>query len=446
MTLIDIKKAIILAAAVITLPSCLEMIPQDSVSSEGVIVDVKSAEVVLTGAYDAMQSCESYAVTTLNYAGDNVVLYSSQAIIVPQFKAAGVSGWDPLAGGGYNSYYTAINQLNTILAYLPKVVQSSAGDKILAEAHFLRGLAYFDLARTYGGVPLVLAPSESPSSTSGIKKSSYTDVLVQVRKDLEEAATLFDSTLPDKGRASIWAAYALLARLSLYQQRYEDAANYASRVIDSGMFSLCNEPADFFRTAKSEESIFEFIFSSSDKLPFYTYYLPADKGGRLDYIPTPELSRELLVPEKGGKRAQLIEDKGDGVYVIAQYAKQDGSSSIQTLRLAEQYLIRSEARLKQASPDAAGALADLNVIRGRAGLAPLSGTDSDALLLQIETERRYELAFDGHRFNDIIRTGRAASVFGAYDPIFENSNYWVLPFPNNAILADPDDLEQNPGY
>ena len=442
----NIFKILGLAAAVFTLPSCLEMLPQDSVSSEGIIVDVKSAEIVLNGAYDAMQTCESYSVTTMNYAGDKVVLYSSQAVIVPQFKAAGTSGWDPLNGGGYNSYYTAVNQLNTILEYLPKVAQGAAANRILAEAYFLRALAYFDIARTYGGVPLVLSPSESPSSTAGIKKSSYADVLAQVHKDLDEAVSLFDETLTDKGHASIWAAYALLARLSLYQQKYDDAASYAGKVIDSGRFSLCENPADFFTAAKSHESIFEFIFSSSDKLPFYTYYLPAEKGGRLDYIPTPELSRELLDPQKGGKRAQLIEDKGDGVYVIAQYAKQDGSSSLQSLRLAEQYLIRSEALLKKAAPDAAKALADLNVIRERAGLAPLASSAAEALLMQIETERRYELAFDGHRFTDIIRTGRAASVFGAYDPIFENPNYWVLPFPNNAILADPDDLEQNPGY
>lgn len=442
----NIFKTLGLAAAVIALPSCLEMLPQDAVSSDGIIVDVKSAEIVLNGAYDAMQTCESYSVTTMNYAGDNVVLYSSQAVIVPQFKAAGTSGWDPLNGGGYNSYYTAVNELNTILEYLPKVAQGAAADRILAEAYFLRALAYFDIARTYGGVPLVLAPSESPGSTAGIKKSSYADVLSQVGKDLEEAVKLFDDTLPDKGHASIWAAYALLARLSLYQEKYADAASYAGRVLESGRFSLCDDPADFFLTAKSAESIFEFVFSSSDKLPFYTYYLPAEKGGRLDYIPTPELSRILLDPEIGGKRAQLIEDKGDGVYVISQYAKQDGSSSLQTLRLAEQYLIRAEALLKQPSPDVDGALADINVIRGRAGLAPLTSTGRDDLLQQIETERRYELAFDGHRFTDIIRTGRAASVFGAYDPIFENPNYWVLPFPNNAILADPDDLEQNPGY
>ena len=93
-----------LAAAFVASVSCLDMTPEDSVSSEGIIVDIKSANVVLMGAYDAMQSCESTALVTLNYAGDNVVLYSGQAVIVPQFKAAGTSGWDPTACGGYSGY------------------------------------------------------------------------------------------------------------------------------------------------------------------------------------------------------------------------------------------------------------------------------------------------------------------------------------------------------
>ena len=131
--------------------------------------------------------------------------------------------------------------------------------------------------------------------------------------------------------------------------------------------------------------------------------------------------------------------------VIAEYAKQDGSSSIQVLRLAEQYLIRAEALLRKAAPDAAGACADLNVIRRRAGLEDIVSDDPAALLRQVETERRYELAFEGHRFNDIVRTGRAAEVFGAYDPVFKEADYWVLPFPNNAVLAD-EDHEQNHGY
>ena len=436
----------ILFCGILALTSCLDHTPLDTIPADGVINNLKAAEVALVGAYDAAQTFEGHAVVTLNYAADNVVLFSGQAVIIPQFKAAGTSGWDPTAGGGFSDYYFGINQANTVIKYLPDISgDETKKNNLLAQAYFLRALAYFDLARTYGGVQIVLEPSESPDNAKGVKKSTYEDVLRQVKADLDKAETLFDESLSTKAKASRWAVYALKARLCLYQKDWDTAADYAGRVIDSGHFSLTPEVSGFFDTPLSSESIFELVFSSADRLPFFTYYLPSDKGGRLDYIPNPEFVNELLDPAKGGKRSQLIYDKGDGVYVIAEYAKQDGSSSIQVLRLAEQYLIRAEALLHKATPDVAGACEALNVIRQRAGLDDLALTDPDALLQQVEAERRYELAFDGHRFNDIVRTGRAAEVFGAYDPVFENSNYWVLPFPNNAILADGD-LEQNHGY
>ena len=436
----------ILLCGILAATSCLDHKPLDTIPAEGVINNLKAAEVALVGAYDAAQEFEHRLVVTLNYAGDNVVLFSGQAIVVPQFKAAGTSGWDPTGGGGFSDYYNGINQANTVIKYLPTITGDEAKkNNLLAQAYFLRALAYFDLARTYGGVQIVLDPSESPDNGKGIRKSSYVDVLKQVKADLTQAEGLFDESLTTKAKASRWAVYALKARVCLYLKEWDAAADYAGRVIDSGLFSLTPEVSGYFETPLSSESVFELVFSSADRLPFFTYYLPSDKGGRLDYIPEPEFVNELLDPEKGGKRSQLIYDKGDGVYVIAEYAKQDGSSSIQVLRLAEQYLIRAEARLHKAAPDTEGACADLNVIRRRAGLEDIVSDDPAGLLRQVETERRYELAFDAHRFNDIVRTGRAAEVFGAYDSVFTNSNYWVLPFPNNAVLAD-EDLEQNPGY
>ena len=436
----------ILLCGVLAATSCLDHTPLDTIPADGVINSLKAAEVALVGVYDAAQTFEGHAVVTFNYAADNVVLYSGQAIIIPQFKAAGTAGWDPTSGGGFADYYFGINQANTVIKYLPdQTGDATKKNNLLAQAYFLRALAYFDLARTYGGVQIILEPSESPDNGKGVTKSSYQDVLRQVKADLETAEGLFDQSLATKAKASIWAVYALKARVCLYLEEWDTAASYASRVIDSGKFSLTPEVSGFFNTAMSSESIFELVFSSADRLPFFTYYLPSDMGGRLDYIPNPEFVNELLDPAKGGKRAQLINDKGDGVYVISEYAKQDGSSSIQVLRLAEQYLIRAEALLHKATPDAAGACADLNVIRRRAGLDDIDLADPKALLQQVEAERRYELAFDGHRFSDIVRTGRAAEVFGAYDPVFQNSDYWVLPFPNNAILAD-EDLEQNHGY
>lgn len=429
------------------LVSCLDLSPESSISGDGVVSDIKAAEVILNGAYDAAGEFESHFLVAHNYASDNVVLYSGQAVVVPQFKAAGTSGFDPAAGGGYGDYYFGINEVNTLLRYVPGLSgNDSQKNRILGEAYFLRALAYFDLARTYGGVPLVLTPSESPSNGAGIRKSTYAETLAQVEADLNAAVAALDGiALTSRARASIWAVYALQARLYLYQERWAEAEQAASRVLASADFSLCPVLTDFFDNVPTAESIFSIVYSSADKSPFYTYYLASDKGGRLDYIPTPAFVLELLDPARGGARSGLVADKGDGVYVIREYALQDGSSPIQVLRLAEQYLIRAEARLRKATPDVDGALADLNAIRARAALAPLAADTPANLLLAVEQERRYELAFEAHRFCDIVRTGRAGEVFGAYDPVFANPNYWVLPFPANAILADPD-LKQNPGY
>ena len=239
------RYTLLLAAAALTLSSCLDRVPVDSVPADGVITDLKSAQVALTGAYDAAQEFEGHEIVTLNYASDNVILFSAQAIVVPQFKAAGTAGWDPTAGGGFDSYYVGINQANTVIKYLPAV----AGDEtkkadLLAQAYFLRALAYFDLARTYGGVQLVLDPSESPDNGSGIKKSSYKDVLGQVKTDLEKAEGLFGNGLSTKAKASLWAVYALKARVCLYLEQWSEAAQYASKVIDSGKFSLMPEIKD----------------------------------------------------------------------------------------------------------------------------------------------------------------------------------------------------------
>ena len=111
----------ILLCGILAATSCLDQTPIESIPADGVIKDLKSAQVALTGAYDAAQTFEGNFVVTMNYAADNVVLFSGQAIVVPQFKAAGTAGWDPTAGGGFGDYYFGINQANTIIKYLPEI-------------------------------------------------------------------------------------------------------------------------------------------------------------------------------------------------------------------------------------------------------------------------------------------------------------------------------------
>ena len=446
------KHVLLIVSGALLLTACnLDTEPETAISGAGVIVDESTAESVLVGGYDAAQSFVGIQIVSFNNASDNVIGFGSTGASVPLLKAAGAAAFDPTSGGGYNLYYNAINQVNQLLSDVPNISDSqfsgNSKNTKQAEGLFLRALAYFGLARTYGGVQIVLEPSTSGHSADGIRRSTYAETLAQVEADLDKAEQLFDNSLPTRSRASVWAVYALKARLYLYQERWDKAEEYATKVISNSAFTLTPEVSDWYETALSSNAIFELVFNTADRNPIYTYYLPAALGGRMDYAPNGELVQILLNEKVGGKRSQLIarQSADSEQYVIQQYNKTDGTSSFPVLRLEEQLLIRAEARVHQNK--LAQAVEDINLIRSRAGIELLSveGQSSQNLLLVLELERRLELAFDGHRYNDIIRTGRAAEVFGSINEVYKDSRYWVFPLPWTAISADSD-LEQNPGY
>ncbi|MDR1683724.1 MAG: RagB/SusD family nutrient uptake outer membrane protein [Candidatus Symbiothrix sp.] len=449
---LKIYSVIILAALWISCEDWLDTTPETSVPDTGVITNEKSAIVALTGVYDALTGAEGTALVAWNSAADNVVgATSGQSIIVPILKV-GSGAFDPSEGGGYVRYYQVINRANSVIYYVNGLDNFTGDNKnrILGEAYFIRALSYIALGKTYGGVPVVTKPSSSPDSQDGIKNISREETFKQAQSDLDEAESLLaDVTLSNRGRASIWSVRALKARLYLFTEKWDKAEEYATKLIDNTSIQLTTTLSDFFAKQLSSEAIFELVSSSADRNGFYTYYLSSPRGGRLDYVPNADLSTLLNDPTIGGKRSDLLiplddADPSKG-YAIREYDKQDGSSSIHVLRLAEQYLIRAEARLKKASPDKNGAAADINEIKGRAGITLLDIPTSlpvDDLLQTIEDERRYELAFEGHRYFDIIRTGRAPEVFGndkpGYNPNYRDSRYWVFPFPQSVIFADSD--------
>ncbi|TDH24540.1 RagB/SusD family nutrient uptake outer membrane protein [Segetibacter sp. 3557_3] len=422
----------------------LDTEPQATISDEAVIVDEKSAQAALIGTYDALQGYIGGTIVALDLAGDNVVNFNSQNNLVANKTAA--SG-----GGGFSSMYTTINRANFVINKLPALaegtISTAARNQILGEAYFLRGLVYFDLARVYGGAPIVLEPAVSPTSHKGIKRSTQVQTYAQAQADLDKAEALLTEKV-DRNRANKFTVYALKARLYLYTQRWELAEEYASKVIAASSFSLVKPFSNFYTGKNTTESIFEIAFSSADRSSFYTNWLSPAQGGRHDYIPAREFVGLLLDPQQGGSRKSLLFQTPEGVYDLIQYGKQDGTSSIYVLRIAEQYLIRAEARAKKTSPDLPGAIADLNVIKARADVPVVNYSPSFSkqdILLLVEKERRLELPFEGHRFTDIVRTGRAGEVFGAINPNLKNEQFWIFPIPQTEIIQDPD-LEQNPGY
>ena len=150
----------------------------------------------------------------------------------------------------------------------------------------------------------------------------------------------------------------------------------------------------------------------------------------------------IVNPETGGDRAQLVGDDSTPTerLLTAKLYWRDGNDDdpAYLFRLAEQYLIRAEARAK--SGNTAGAIEDINKVRQRSHVADYAGSTSvDDVIEAVEQERRIELAFEPHRWFDLVRTGKATSVLNI------DNHYTLFPIPNNDIVADRD-LVQNAGY
>jgi len=449
------KKYIFIATIAFASVSCngiLDTVPQTTISDASVIIDEKSSLAALTGVYDGVQGYFGVNQLAHNVIADNVVSSTAPGNIIPTLTASGSGAFDPTSGAGYSAAYATINRANFVISKTSAlnniVIKPASKKQYLGEAYFLRALTYFDLVRTYGGVPVITNPTLSPTQDNGIKRATVADTYAQVLADLNAADTLLTETIV-RNHANRFSVYALKSRFYLYTENWDKAEEYASKVIaNTTGFKLVKPYSTFYTTTKSTESIFELSFSSSDKNPIYTYLLSSAEGGRLDYIVEPGFAAQLLDPTKGGARKSLIKLLPTGAYEPTEYANQDGSSSLYVLRLAEQYLIRAEARVKKTTSDLANAIIDLNTIRTRSDVASFVATGSTTandVLLAIENERRYELAFEGHRFSDIVRTGRAATVFGALNSLFTDPGRWVFPIPYSAIVADPD-LEQSAAY
>jgi len=155
------------------------------------------------------------------------------------------------------------------------------------------------------------------------------------------------------------------------------------------------------------------------------------------------LIEELTHPESGGGRSVIIGYDGATPYGKKYFRIGTGDDPAYILRIAEQYLLRAEARVKKVSPDLNGALDDLNLVRTRADLKPLNLNSANDLLIAIEQERKLEFAFEGHRWFDLIRTDRVGEVLQVTNP-----DKYLYPLPLNEIIADKalSPADQNPGY
>ena len=255
----------------------------------------------------------------------------------------------------------------------------------------------------------------------------------------------------NSGEATNGAVKALLARYYLYIENWSEAEKYATDVIQGNGTKeyileedFANVVADF-----STESILEIVYSANDNPGTSTNFSINNLfAGRREIIPSSEMV--LALQNDGGDRMVVLEFDGTNVkgsdngWTIVRYGPFD---NIQLFRLAEMYIIRAEARAQQDKISGAGsAEADINIVRERAGVPLVQGTSKNQMLLVIENERRMELCFEGHRWYDLVRTGRDQSIMNEFTSNWtEKDRLWPIPFReiiNNPSLKDA----QNPGY
>lgn len=424
-----------------------------------------SATAGVLGIYIGLTSRGTAVPGIANDAGLSVLLaVAADETVFPttgydSFRLNQISPAGNTASTVWSQAYTNIYQCNTAVAGLTasNSLTASLKTQLLGEAKFLRAFNYFYLISLYGDVPLVLTTDYATSSTLG--RTPRATVYAQVVTDLLDAQKQLSPAYPVSGertRVNQAAATALLARAYLYQQNWSAAEAQASAVLaQTSLYSLPALSQVFL--SNSQEAIWQLRRAGtiSTNTAEATYFVPpsltAAPTGTFQL--TNSLSSAFGTPDN--RASTWI-----GAYTVAgttyrypfkyQQRINTPNAGLATeysvvLRLAEQYLIRAEARIRQGK--VSDGIADLNAVRNRAGAPALStGLSQADALLAVENERRLELFTEyGHRWFDLIRTGRVAAVLGpqkgvAWDP---NDNVW--PIPTTQLLANPA-LTQNPGY
>lgn len=445
-----IKYIIVLIA--VLLVSCTKMLdiqPNDAISSQVAITDKSGVEKAIYGAYDAFQQAGLYGrnrVILGDLAADNLV-WTGTNMDYSQIVSHNVSIDNSIIDGMWTGAYDGINRVNNILAALPGVgdLTETEYNMYEGEALFMRALFYFDLLQYFGGVPIKTAPTLDVTSVNQ-SRNTVDEVYDRIIEDLGNAKLLLpEPGSMSPGRANKYAATALLARVYLTRFQTQNdglyaamAASQADEVIESGKFSLTRPYSALYAGSDNSERIFQIVFSAQDKNRLAEYFMPRSMTGRYEVGPADTLIHSWDPADSVRYDASVAYDSVGYPYCVKYMELVEGSDPVLVIRLAEMHLIIAEAHA-YSNGDIAVIQDNINAVRDRAGLAPTTASTYDELKLAIENERRFEFAFEGHRWFDLARTKRAKTLLGIED-------YQLLfPVPLSEMTTNSL-MEQNPGY
>jgi hypothetical protein len=357
--------------------------------------------------------------------------------------------------------YAAVGRANIIIARVPGVpgLTTADRDQIVGQAHLIRGLTYHNLVKFWGepagmGVPLVLQPPADVPSASQVTRASTADVYTQILADLQQAESLLVAAgEPTDATGRVGIVRAIRARVFLYQGNYAAAEAEAESVAVMG-YELAPTYADLFGVDPTGEDVFRLDFDPVDFNYLGYYYRHSEEGGRREITPTDTLAKAYdpaydptaavvnynPVDERGIHNISFYDTLDVTSIYGSKWATGVGSDDLHVIRFAEVLLIQAEAEARQAK--LAEAEATLTPLRTRAGLgaAGLDTMSQANAIAAVLRERRLELAYEGDRWPDLVRTGLAVTVLGI--PPYQQ----LYPIPRNERDVTNPPLPQNPGY
>ncbi|MEP6573011.1 MAG: RagB/SusD family nutrient uptake outer membrane protein [Gemmatimonadota bacterium] len=440
-----IMKSAVVGALALSLAGCnslLDTNPVDKIPSDKAIVDAAGARAALAGAYNSLQSGSYYGGDFLIF-GD---LSSDNAVHTGTFNSYADAAANSLTADNssvrdiWNAIYSAIARDNVLLEKVPAVpdLTQTEKDEILGEAHFLRALHYHNLVKLYGGVPLRTVTAKTVAEASNISRSTEAETYALILNDLAQAETMITNTAVAT-QGTLGAVKALEARVYLYQKDWTNANAKADEVIGLG-YTLAPVFSDLFDAEgiDTPEDVFKVTFTAQ-QFQFMYYWISTPSGGGGEVGPSQSLIDAFDPTDV--RLAWSISGTTEGTADGTKYPTTAGAEDIHAIRFAEVLLIKAEAQAML--NDLSGAVTTYNLIRARAGLPDhVLGTDVTTqadVLAAIDHERRLELAFEGDRWPDLVRTGQAVGILGI------PATQTLYPIPQSEMDVVPG-LVQNPGY
>ena len=464
----------------------VEIKPRYSIDSENYFNSKEDYEYALVAAYDLLQS--TYLNVMLGeIASDNTLCGGESATDTPGFLQIDNmihTAVNPNLKNLWDWMFAGVNRANYILEFKDKT-EFDGKEKIIAQARFLRAYYHFELVKWFGGIPMAGDRRFKIGDETTIPRSSAAEVYASIEADLLYAIDNLETGAQPKGRITVGAAQALLGKAYLYQKKYALAAGVLETVISEGPYDLVQDYSTIFENNNENniESVFEVQYTDAEGASFtclqcsegnvavgfngirgytgplfdtgYSFNVPVQEA--YDSFETGDLRRDVAILNIVTWAAQTGATYGQGYqhtgYFNRKYIPRQGDQNLgdknltnpnnyRAIRFADVLLMAAEA-YNEIGED--GKARDyLNLVRARAfGDSNHNISVSGAALKDyILAERRTELMGEGHRFFDLVRTGKAAQEI----PGFESDKNELFPIPIEEIQFSAGNWRNNPGY